>query len=255
MSTPRQPTRRDFLRRAANGFAMLPFAQLLHDDGGPRVPHHAPRAKAVIFLYMDGGPSPQDLFDYKPRLVADDGKPFAMKKEPTQFQKDGNTLGPRWPFRQRGESGQWISDLLPNLATVADRLCVIRSMVAEFSEHTNANYFLHTGHGLQGRPSMGAWIDYGLGSASQELPGFVVLNGGLIPPGGVDNFHSGFLPAHCQGSRFAMRGQPLANLQPLVDPGRQRTMLQLGADLDRLTLAERGDDPALEAAIQNGELA
>ncbi len=255
MNTPRALSRRAFLSRAANGFAMLPFAQLLHDDG-PRVPHHTPRAKAVIFLYMDGGPSPQDLFDYKPRLVADDGKPFAMKKEPTQFQKDGNTLGPRWPFRQRGESGQWISDLLPNLATVADRLCVIRSMVAEFSEHTNANYFLHTGHGLQGRPSMGAWIDYGLGSASQELPGFVVLNGGLIPPGGVDNFHSGFLPAQTQGSVFRMRGDVVANITPRETSGTwQQRKLDLVRALDAHGLQRDAGGDAIEAAIANQELA
>ena len=256
MNAPRHPTRRDFLRRAANGFAMLPFAQLLHDDGGPRVPHHTPRAKAVIFLYMDGGPSAQDLFDHKPRLLAEDGKPFAMRREPTQFQKDGNTLGPRWPFRRHGESGQWISALLPNLATVADRLCVIRSMVAEFSEHTNANYFLHTGHGLQGRPSMGAWIGYGLGSASRELPGFVVLNGGLIPPGGVDNFHSGFLPAQTQGSVFRMRGDVVANIAPReATAAWQMRKLGLVRGLDAHGVQRDAGGDAIEAAIANQELA
>ncbi|MCB9878655.1 MAG: DUF1501 domain-containing protein [Planctomycetes bacterium] len=262
MTTPgddrRAPTRRELLRHAANGFAMLPLAHLLggrNGGDGTQLRHHPARARSVIFLYMDGGPSAQDLFDYKPRLAREHGEPFALPMEPTQFDDNGATMGPVARFAQRGESGQWISDLLPHLCTAADKLCFVRSMVAEFSEHTNANYFLHTGHGLQGRPSMGAWIGYGLGAEADDLPAYVVLNGGLIPPGGVDNFHSGFLPAHCQGSRFAMRGEPLANLRPLGDPARQRARLQLGADLDRLSLAERGDDPALEAAIHNAELA
>lgn len=255
---PGTPTRRDFLARAANGFAMLPLAQLLGQDDG-REPlghrHHAPRAKSVIFLYMDGAPSCQDLFDYKPRLVQDDGKPFAMPMEPTQFDDNGNTMAPIARFLQRGESGQWISDLMPHLASRADRLCVVRSMVANFSEHTNANYFLHTGHGLQGRPSMGAWITYGLGSAARDLPAYVVLHGGLIPPGGVDNFHSGFLPAQSQGSLLHMRGEALQNVRPREPEQRQRRKLDLARDLDRLAVARDGSDPAIEAAIENHELA
>ena len=163
-----RPSRRDLLRQAANGFAMLPLAHLLGRDasgqsaaernpmqsllqpggsGGALVRHHAPRARSVIFLYMDGAPSCQDLFDYKERLVKENGKPFALPKEPTQFNNAGNTLGPVAKFKQHGESGQWISDLLPHIASSADKLCVVRSMYADFSEHTNANYFLHTGHG------------------------------------------------------------------------------------------------------------
>lgn len=250
-------SRRSLLRAAANGFGLLPVAHLLaQDDGRTRVPHHPPRAKAVIFLYMDGGPSPQDLFDYKPRLVAEDGKPFAAKKEPTQFRDDGNTLGPRWPFRRHGHSGQWISDLLPNLASVADELCVIRSMTANFSEHTNANYFLHTGHGLQGRPSFGAWVGYGLGSAAADLPAFVVLNGGLIPPGGIDNFHSGFLPAHTQGSVFRMRGDVVGNIEPRERTAAwQQRKLDLVRALDAHAQARDPGGDAIEAAIANQELA
>lgn len=253
------PDRRAFLRSACNGFAMLPLAQLglvRSTDRGACPRHHTPRARSVIFLYMDGGPSCQDLFDYKPRLQAEDGKPFAMPMEPTQFNDNGSTLGPRAPFAQRGDSGQWISDLLPHLATQADRLCVVRSMVADFSEHTNANYFLHTGHGLQGRPSCGAWISYGLGSDSAELPAFVVLNGGLVPPGGVDNFHSGFLPAHSQGSLLAMRGAALPNIAPReTEAGRQLRKTELVRRLNRAANAIGGSDPALDAAIHNHELA
>src|SRR5207237_4402943 len=118
-------------------------------------------------------------------------------------------------FRRQGQSGLWVSDLFPHVAAQVDRLCVVRSMVSRFSEHTSANFFLHTGTGFQGRPSMGAWISYGLGSENKNLPGFIVLNGGLIPPGGLDNFNSGFLPAAFQGSVFRASDPPVANIKPL----------------------------------------
>ena len=117
-----------------------------------------------------------------------------------------------WKFRQYGESGIPVSDLFPHIATCVDDLAIVRSMVANFSEHTNANYFLHSGSGQQGRPSMGAWVTYGLGSECQNLPGFVVLNSGMIPPGGWDCFDSGFLPATYQGSSFRHGEQPVADL-------------------------------------------
>ena len=249
------PSRRDLLRTAANGFALLPLTQLLGDHDR-RLPHHTPRARHVIFLYMDGGPSSVDTFDYKPLLQRDDGKPFPMKMEPTQFNDNGATQGSPWKFRQYGEGGLWISDLFPHLAQHADRLCVVRSVVAEFSEHTNANYFLHTGHGLQGRPSMGAWIGYGLGSDNRDLPAYVVLNGGLIPPGGIDCFHSGFLPAHAQGSVFRMHGDAVTNVarrEPTAD--QQARKLDLLRRLDRGTLERAGGDDGIAAAIENHELA
>jgi hypothetical protein len=258
--------RRDFLRRAWNGFGMLPVVHLLaragaadgpHGDphGGALVRHHAPRIRSVIFLYLDGGPSQVDTFDYKPLLQRDHGKPFPMAMEPTQFNENGNTLGSPWAFRQHGDSGQWVSELLPCLAAHADRLCVVRSMVFDFSEHTNANYFLHTGHGQQGRPSMGAWVAYGLGSENEELPAFVVLNGGLIPPGGIDNFHSGFLPAQAQASLLRMRGEPLANVTPRAAAIAQQRELLLLRRLDRATLDTTGGADPIAAAIQNQELA
>src|SRR5678815_6140124 len=117
---------------------------------------------------------------------------------------------------------------------IRDKLAVIRSMTSQFSEHTSANYFLHTGTGIQGRPSMGAWFGYGLGSECRDLPGFVVINGGLIPPGGLDNFNSGFLPASYQGSIFKSGSQPLANIRPgEARPGLQRAKLDLVGRLDR----------------------
>src|SRR5262249_59865129 len=129
------------------------------------------------------------------------------KVEPTQCNSIGMVLRSPWKFRRHAQSGTWVSDLFPHVAGCADDLAVVRSMVSNFSEHTNANYFLHSGHGQQGRPSMGAWATYGLGSVCQSLPGFVVLDSGLIPPGGLDCFNNGFLPASYQGSLF-QRGSP-----------------------------------------------
>src|SRR6185436_14381343 len=222
-------TRRQMLAQCANGFGAVALMGLLGDkaSGGalvsdtlktpnslaPRPPHFPARARNVIFLYMDGGPSQVDTFDPKPLLNREHGKPFGMKMEPTQFNNNGNTLGCPWDFRQYGQSGLPVSDLFPYVGQCADDLCVMRSMVSDFSEHTNANYFLHTGLGLVGRPSVGAWVSYGLGTENQNLPGFVVLNGGLIPPGGLENFGSGFLPATFQGSIFRAASKPVANVQ------------------------------------------
>lgn len=218
--------------------------------------HHAARAKNVIFLYMDGGPAQMDTFDPKPRLTAEHGQPFGMKMEPTQFNNNGNTLGSPWKFQPYGQSGLPISDLFPHVAQHADKLAVIRSMTSAFSEHTNANYFLHSGSGFQGRPSMGAWVGYGLGSESRELPGFVVLNGGLIPPGGADCFGSGFLPAAFQGSVFAHGPQPVANIRPPAErQSAQVATLDLVRHLDRQYLEQLPQKDAVESAITNFELA
>ncbi|MCC6492002.1 MAG: DUF1501 domain-containing protein, partial [Pirellulales bacterium] len=219
-------------------------------------PHAARRAKSVIFLYMDGGPSQVDTFDPKPRLNAEHGQPFKMKMEPTQFNNNGSTLGSPWKFARYGESGIPVSELFPHVAAHADDLAVVRSMTSEFSEHTAANYFLHTGSGLQGRPSAGAWTIYGLGSECQELPGFVVLNGGLIPVGGLDNFSSGFLPATYQASIFRPTGSAVANVAPPEGPAaanfRKR---QLRRQLDALVAERFGRADPMEAAIANYELA
>ena len=161
----------------------------------------------MIFLFMDGGPSQVDTFDPKPRLDREHGQPIKVKTHPTQFNNVGNVLECPWKFRNYGESGIPVSDLFPHVGQCVDDLAIIRSMVSNFSEHTNANYFMHTGSGLQGRPSHGAWVTYGLGSECQDLPGFVVFNGGLIPPGGIDCFNSGFLPASFQGSIFKPGGR------------------------------------------------
>jgi hypothetical protein len=254
------------LRRCANGFGAVALAALLGDEAraeagdkdplAPRSPHFPARATSVIFLFMDGGPSQVDTFDPKPRLAKEHGQPIKMKVEPTQFNNVGTVLQSPWQFRQFGQSGIPVSDLFPNVATCVDDLAVIRSMVSDFSEHTNANYFLHSGHGQQGRPSMGAWVTYGLGSVCRNLPGFVVLHSGMIPPGGLDCFNNGFLPASYQGSMFQRGDTPLADLKPSeANPSLQRGKLGLMRKLDRGALERTGDNDKLEAAIANYELA
>jgi hypothetical protein len=161
-----------------------------------------------------------------------------------------------WKFQRRGQSGLWVSDLFPHVAQCADKLCVIRSLTSKFPEHTSANYFLHTGSGLQGRPSMGTWVSYGLGSINRNLPGFIVLNGGLIPPGGLDNFNSGFLPAAYQGSVFRPADPPVANIrrrEPTDE--QQRSKLDLLRQLDSEVSARAGHADAIESAIANYETA
>ncbi len=263
-------TRREMLANCANGFGAAALAALLSDsafgaettsasDKNPfaaRKPHFDARAKSVIFLYMDGGVSQVDSFDPKTRLDAENGKPFAMKIEKTQFNNIGNTLASPWKFKQYGQSGIPVSDLFPHVAQHVDKLAVVRSMTSQFPEHTNANYFLHTGHGQQGRPSMGAWVGYGLGTECQDLPGFVVLNGGLTPPGGLDNFNSGFLPASFQASVLNASDPPVANIkrtEPTVEA--QQRKLDLMRRLDRKLLEQTGPVDALESAIANYELA
>ncbi len=265
---PAAASRREMLARVAGGFGAVALAGLCQDAafGGPIIdlgsalhgPHHQVRAKNVIFLYMDGGPSQIDTFDPKPILAKYHGKDPSVlfELEPTQFNNNGNVLASPWKFNQYGQSGIPVSDLFPHVATCVDELAVIRSMVSEFPEHTFANYFLHTGSGFQGRPSMGAWINYGLGSECQNLPGFVAINGGLIPPGGVDCFGSGFLPASYQGSVFKPSGSGVANIERSEPtPERQRRKLDLVNQLDHFAAGQFGQHDNIESAIRNYELA
>ncbi len=256
------PSRREMLLRCANGFGAVALAALLAEEGrtAPALsaPHYPARARNVIFLYMDGGPSQIDTFDYKPLLEKYHGRDphRVFKVEPTQFNNVGRVMASPWKFRKRGQSGLWVSDLFPHVAQCIDELCIIRSMTSKFPEHTSANYFLHTGSGLQGRPSMGAWISYGLGSLNKNLPGFIVLNGGLIPPGGLDNFNSGFLPAAYQGSIFRPANPPVANIRRLeASDAHQRRKLDLLRRLDDGIAIRAGHDDAIESAIANYETA
>lgn len=257
-----QLTRRDILKQCANGFGAAALTALLQDKAFSGIAtektHFPAKAKNVIFLYMDGGPSQVDTFDPKPMLTKYDGKNPGefFKVEDTQFDNVGKVLKSPWNFKQYGESGIPVSDLFPHIGTCVDDMAVIRSVVSEFPEHTFANYFLHTGSGLQGRPSMGAWVNYGLGSECQDLPGFVVINGGLIPPGGLDCFNSGFLPASFQGSVFKPGGSGIANVKRMEKSAQtQQEKLKLMHQLDRFKQQQSGIHDEIESAISNYELA
>ena len=253
--------RRQMLGQCAGGFGFTALAALMRDPAYGAVSpatgtHVEPKVRRVIFLYMDGGVSQVDSFDPKPRLNRDHGQPFSARIEPTQFNKIGAILQSPWKFRQYGESGIPVSDLFPHVGRQVDDLVIIRSMVAPFSEHETANYFLHTCFGQQGRPSAGAWINYGLGSECQDLPGFVVLNGGLIPSGGLDCFGSGFLPASYQGSLFRNGELPVANITPHeINGALQESKIELMRGLDQKVLDRFGHADQLESAIVNYETA
>ena len=272
------PTRREMLRRCAGGFGAVALAALTGDRAygaapapapaalptttttgnpfAPRPPHFRARAKNVIFLFMEGGPSQVDTFDPKPLLARENGQPFKMRVEPTQFNNNGNTLASPWAFKPGGTCGLPVSDLFPFVRECADDLCVVRSMTSNFSEHAAANYFLHTGTGVQGRPSMGCWASYGLGSENRNLPGFVVLNSGKMPIGGPDSFGSGFLPASYQGSVFRTGPDPVANIRPLeTGPGAQASRFDAMRELDRAAAERFGRDDAMESAVANYEMA
>lgn len=255
-------SRRAMLAASANGFGALALAGLLADEArasnhatASTQPHFAPRAKSVIFLFMDGGVSHVDSFDPKPKLDELDGQPFAESKNPTA---NGNRqwLKSPWKFAPRGESGMPISELFPHIAAHADELAVIRSMKADLPIHSTGVLFLHTGSNNAGRPSLGSWVNYGLGSENRNLPGFVVLSFGVVPCGGMENFSSGFLPANQQATFFAADGTPIDNIVPAdKDTRLQQAKLALLKQQDTAFSQALGSDDAVETAIKNYELA
>jgi hypothetical protein len=221
-------------------------------------PHYLPKAKNVIFLYMDGGVSQVDSFDPKPRLAKENGEDprKKFKVDATQFDNVGKILKSPWDFNQYGECGMPVSELFPHIATCVDDMALIRSLTSKFPEHTNANYFLHTGSGIQGRPSMGSWMTYGLGSENKNIPGYVVLDGGLIPPGGLDNFKNGFLPASYQASILKAGAEPVANITPREEvKNLQEEKLRYIEQMDNSLMGKIGEVDAVESAISNYELA
>ncbi len=253
-------TRREALAIAKNGIGGLALSALLAEEARADSPiiggKGAGKAKAVIFLYMDGGPSQMDTFDPKPALEKYHGKPLPFETPRTQFNNNGAVLKSPWSFKKYGQCGQEVSELFPEVAQCVDDICFLRSMTSPFSEHTNANYFLHTGNGSQGRPSMGAWATYGLGSSARNLPGYVVINGGLIPNGGLDCFGAGFLPPTYQGSIFLPRPSAVADLESSEKSVEvQKKKLALLAALDKSLIGQIGHAPAVEAAMANYELA
>ncbi|MBC7819931.1 MAG: DUF1501 domain-containing protein, partial [Planctomycetaceae bacterium] len=252
-------TRRELLQRSRFGFGALALAGMLSDTAKASTPHIAPKAKRIVMLFMDGGVSQVDSFDPKPRLTAEHGQPFKMKIETTQFENNGSTFGSPFTFKQYGDSGIPVSNMFPLIAQHVDDLCVIRSMQSPFAEHAQACYMLHTGHQLQGRPSLGAWASYGLGSESANLPSFVVVNGGQLPLGGIANYSSGFLPAVHEASLFhvGLNTPVVDNIQPdEPKPGLQFNKLRFIADNDRDFASRVGSgEDQIESAIRNYELA
>jgi len=214
----------------------------------PPPPHFPPRAKSVIFLFMAGGPSQLELFTPKPKLQELDGQvipeSFVANKRFAFIKGDAKLQGTRRKFAEHGESGQVISECLPHLATIADEICALRAMKTDVFNHGPAKFFMNTGSPLFGRPSMGAWITYGIGSASRDLPGFVVLQSGPRGPrGGAPNWGSGFLPTAYQGVPLRSTGAPILNLanpEP-INRDDQRRFVEAVNEFNRLRLAETGD--------------
>ncbi len=263
-------TRRSMLRNSACGFGQIALSGLLAqgapsyaaDEINPfmsKQPHFKQRAKRIIFLFMWGGPSQVDTFDPKPRLNVDDGKPFSPDSGGARPNR-GNLLGSSFGFSQHGESGIWISELFPHLAKQADRLCVIRSMHTEGTAHGEALLRLHTGQANLVRPSVGAWLSYGLGCENESLPAYITIS----PPrghGGVQNYGSAFLPAIHQGTAIGSAETPIAKAQvsnvgnSRMDKSLQRQQLDLIQKLNSQHLHQAEADQGIEGMIANYELA
>ena len=258
--------RRGFLSGASAGLAGLVLARLLGLEtpvaaagSAEAATSGATKAKRVIRIFLPGGLSQVDSFDYKPELARWHGKPMVAGERPDVFFGQVGLLHKNfWEFRQRGESGLWISDLFPHLAGVADELTVIRSMFAETSNHTPAAFQAHTGFRLNGFPSMGSWLAYGLGSETDELPAFVVLPDVRgLPAGGSINWSNGFLPAEHQGVTLKTRGPAIHDLTPgrPISAATETASRRLLEEMNRRHLEERGQNDDLRARIRGYELA
>ncbi len=261
-------SRREALRQAACGFGQVALLGLLGQESrgaesvnplSPRQSHFPARAKQVIFLFMHGGVSHVDSFDYKPKLAEMNGKPLPIPKPKFEFAPTGNLLASPWKFSKYGESGIEVSELFPEIGSVIDDVCVIRSMNGgDQVSHGPALLNINTGSGVFARPSMGAWALYGLGTENQNLPGFISLSPSLYH-GGAQNYGSAFLPASFQGTRIGDGGIPfqqavLSNLQPGDDRALQRLQLDLLSRRNREHLARVGSDPRFEARIAAFEM-
>ncbi|RMG32913.1 MAG: DUF1501 domain-containing protein [Planctomycetota bacterium] len=226
----------------------------------PRAPHFAPRAKRVIYLFMAGGPSQLELFDYKPKLAELEGKPLppsVIKGQRYAFiQPDAAVLGPRFRFRRCGESGALLSEVLPHLAEVVDDIAIVRSVHTDLFNHAPAQLLINTGRGIPGRPSLGAWLSYGIGSEADDLPAFVVLKSGGSLSGGAALWGSGFLPSIHQGVPFRSRGAPILHVEnpPGIDRTIQRETLELVRGLNERQAALFAD-PEIQTRIAAYEMA
>lgn len=285
MSAPTPPpnSRRDFFARTSDGLLGAAFLHLFGQDffAGqtalasegeshgieepynlkPKQPHHEPKAKSVIHLFMNGGPSQMDLFDPKPLLSQMDGKPYPGNVEDignSNTSDIGVMMGCQYPFARHGESGMWMADVLPHTAKMADDICLINSMWTDHPNHDNALYKIHSGRLFMGYPTLGAWTVYGLGSENQNLPAYVVLNDPLGPPkNGTRNWTSGFLPPLFQGTRFRPTGSPILNLKPQYEQPSAVTesARRLLNQLDEIHRVERPYYPQLDARIESYSLA
>lgn len=261
MNTPLNLTRRQWLQRAACGFGALALQDIARAASNPlaaRIPGMMPKAKRVIFLFMQGGPSQQDLFDPKPFITSRHGQKIdsPLRKEVTQVGTEKYlALGSMAPVRSRGQSGMMISDLMPHLSSVADDICLLRGMNADNPQHFGATLQFHTGTFAEVRPSMGAWISYGLGTENQDLPSFVT-----IQPGGVREYGSAFLPAIHQGTALNVplndKTSPIENLRNVsVSDDVQRERIALIQRMNRRLVGELHGEANMEGMIQNLELA
>ncbi|MFN5052661.1 MAG: DUF1501 domain-containing protein [Planctomyces sp.] len=256
--------RRQALRATAVGFGSTACSALLHAvsaaDSGTSPFHFQPRAKRVIFMFMKGGPSQVDTFDYKPKLQQDDGKSLPFAKPRVQFAPTGNLLGSPWRFRQHGQSGIPVSELFPHVARCVDDICFLNSCHGTNAAHGGAALKLHTGSDNFVRPSMGAWVSYGLGTENQNLPAFITICPTLAH-GGRNNWGSAFLPAQSQGIPLGVASQPAtaAAVRYIANPRwsspAQRTQLDLLRALNEQQLQQNPAEMALEARIQSYELA
>ena len=270
-SCPR--TRREMLREASAGFGGLALAALLGEEApaaapaldntnplAPREPHFPSRAKRVIHLFMHGGPSQMDTFDYKPLLQRDHGKPLPFKRPKVVSSETFNLLKSPWEFKQHGQSGMWVSEIFPEIAKIVDDLCFINSMHGSNSRHGGALLEMHTGSDTFVRPSMGSWVTYGLGSENQNMPGFITI-GPTRSHGGANNYSSAFLPAPYAGTEVGSVGIPARDAKiPFIANSEtprkiQRMELDFMREMNREQLDAVGPDPRLEGRIESYELA
>lgn len=252
------------LANAAHGAQAAQAAQAaaakLPNPLAPRAPHYAPKAKAVIHLFMAGAPSQLDLFDHKPELTRLEGKPIPPEVIGGQryafIRPDAAVLGPRFKFAKHGHSGAELSEMLPHLARVADDICLIKSLHTDQFNHAPAQLFLNSGFSQPGRPSMGSWVTYGLGAEATDLPAFVVMSTGAGISGGAANWSSGFLPTLYSGVRFRNQGDPILSVSNPqgIDAQSQREALDLVGALNQHHLDQVGD-PEIATRIASYEMA
>lgn len=262
-------TRREMLQKSSAGFGALALAGLLGEEAraaatdnplASRQPHFQAKAKRIIFLFMHGGVSQVDSFDYRPALQRDTGKPYPGKKPRIVSSATGNLVASPYSFKQYGQCGQWASDIFPHIASMSDDLCFIKSIYGSNSRHGSALLELHTGSDTFIRPSMGSWLNYGLGFENQNLPGYITFKP-TGTHGGMNAWSSAFLPAHYHGVQIGTNATPIDKAKiPFIDRNgkplsSQRRELDLLAQINREHLSERGHDNKLEARINSFELA